>query len=290
MPLGHQGAGFFGNDLGDDRLRRRAGERRLPGQHLVEHGAQRIDVAPRGDFALPHRLLRRHVERRAEAHAGFGHPGTAGAADRERNAEVRHQGLSVVEQDILRLDVAMDHAMAVGIVECARHLRCNPDGIGDGELGLAGEPVAQALSFDERHHIEQKAVGLARIEESQNMRMLEVRRGLDLGQEALRPDDRRKLRAQHLQGDPAVMPDVMRQVDGGHAAGPDLALDRVPAGEGRPKPADRFRHWRFSRGAGAGKPGACRGMGRSGGAGSSSRRRESRAGCRIVYGKGARQR
>ena len=36
-PLGHH--------LGDDRLHARAGERRLAGEHLVRHGAERVDVA-----------------------------------------------------------------------------------------------------------------------------------------------------------------------------------------------------------------------------------------------------
>jgi hypothetical protein len=43
--------------------------------------------------------------------------------------------------------------------------------------------------FHERYHVEEEAVGLSRVEERQDVRVLEVRRGLDLDQEALRTDD-----------------------------------------------------------------------------------------------------
>ena len=68
---------------------RRPGERRFAGEHLVEHAAQRVDVRPRRDLPLPHRLLGRHVVRRAEAHPRLGHPrralGPAGARARCRS-------------------------------------------------------------------------------------------------------------------------------------------------------------------------------------------------------------
>ena len=57
---------LLGHHLGDDRLRGAAGERRVADQHLVGHAAERVDVGPGGDLALAHRLLGRHVVRRAE--------------------------------------------------------------------------------------------------------------------------------------------------------------------------------------------------------------------------------
>ena len=85
--------------------------------------AQGVDVRAGGDLALAHRLLGAHVVRRAERHAGLGHPAPAGLAGRERDAEVGDQGLAVVQQDVLGLDVAVDHAVAVGVVERARRPR-----------------------------------------------------------------------------------------------------------------------------------------------------------------------
>ena len=57
--------------------------------------------------------------------------------------------------------------------------------------------------------------------------MLQVRRGLDLGQEPLGAEHRGQLRAQDLERDLAVVPEVLGEVDGRHAAGAELALDAV---------------------------------------------------------------
>ena len=68
------GRRLVGHHLGDDRLGRAAGERRIADEHLVGHAAERVDVGARRDLPLAHRLLGRHVVRRAERHAGLGHP------------------------------------------------------------------------------------------------------------------------------------------------------------------------------------------------------------------------
>ena len=51
------------------------------------------------------------------------------------------------------------------------------------------EPRAERLTFDEGHHIIEKAVGLARIDQPQDVRMLQAGGGLDLSEESLAPDD-----------------------------------------------------------------------------------------------------
>ena len=55
----------------------------------------------------------------------------------EGDAEVGDQRAAVVQQDVLRLDVAMDDAVAVGVVEGAGDLGGDAHGVGDGELLLA---------------------------------------------------------------------------------------------------------------------------------------------------------
>jgi hypothetical protein len=45
-----------------------------------------------------------------------------------------------------------------------------------------------------------------------------------------------------LDGDVAVVPDVMREVDGGHAALSELALDAVPVGQCAAKTIGYGRH------------------------------------------------
>ena len=72
--------------------------------------------------------------------------------------------------------------------------------------------------------------------------MLQVGGGLDLGQEPLRAEDRRELGPEHLERDLPVVPQVVREVDRGHAALPDLALEAVPVGERGRQVRERLGH------------------------------------------------
>ncbi len=59
------------------------------------------------------------------------------------------------------------------------------------------------------------------------MRVIEPGRDPDLLQEPLGPDGRGQLVAHHLDSDLPIVLRVLGQVDGGHAARTDLALDRI---------------------------------------------------------------
>jgi hypothetical protein len=72
--------------------------------------------------------------------------------------------------------------------------------------------------------------------------VLEVGRRLDLGQEPLGSDDRRELGLQDLDRDLALMPEIVGQVDRGHASGAELTLDAVPALEGGVQTGDGIGH------------------------------------------------
>ena len=122
VALGHERARALGHDPCHHCLRGGAGERRLGGEHLVQHGAQGVDVGTGGDLALAHGLLGAHVVRRAERHAGLGHSATARRGHGKRDTKIGDQRLAVVDQNVLGLDVAMDHPVAMGVVERARRL------------------------------------------------------------------------------------------------------------------------------------------------------------------------
>ena len=62
--------------------------------------------------------------------------------------------------------------------------------------------------------------------------MLQVGRGLDLGQEPLGSDHRRQLGLQNLERHLALVLQIVRQVHRGHAALTELALDGVAAFQG----------------------------------------------------------
>ena len=242
VPLRQDGPGRLGQDPGHDRLRGRSGEGGVAGEHLVQHHAQRVDVRAGGDLPLAHRLLGRHVVRRSQRHTGLRHPVPAGLARRQRDAEVGHQRLTVVEQDVLGLDVAVDHPVPVGVVERGGYLDRDPDRLGDGELLLPAEPGPERLTLDEGHDVEEESVGLPRVEEGEDVGVLEIGGQLDLGQEPLGADDRRELGAEEFQRDPPVVAEVLGQEDGGHAAGADLALDPVAVGQGELEPGLRLGH------------------------------------------------
>ena len=116
--------------------------------------------------------------RRAEAHAGLGHASAARFAGCQRDPEIRDHRPAIVQQDVFRLDVAMDDAVAVRVVQGTGDFGGDPQRIGDRQLLLPAQPLAQRLAFDVRHDVEEEAVGLAGIEERQDVRMMEVRGGL----------------------------------------------------------------------------------------------------------------
>jgi hypothetical protein len=95
-------------------LLRIAREWRLADEHLVRHHAERVDVGAVVGGWIGRRLLRRHVGRCAQRDAGAGQVRRrGGVAHRFGDTEVRNQGVAARQEDVLRLDVAMDDAVLV---------------------------------------------------------------------------------------------------------------------------------------------------------------------------------
>ncbi len=148
-----------------------------------------------------------------------------------------------MQQDVLRLDVAMHDPAAMGVVERTCHFGGNADRIRNRELLVPRQPVAEGLALDVGHDVEQQSgvvrrecvgsrhAGHAAVKQWQDVRVLEVGGGLDLGEEALGADDGGEFRAQDLDGDGAIVLEVVGQVDRGHAPLAELALDAVAVGQ-----------------------------------------------------------
>ena len=157
--------------LAEEDLEGGALERRLSREHLVEHTAEAVDVAPGIDVAVAGGLLGAHVGGRAEGKAGLGQlrevpcPGCSGrfpAASARAIPKSATDRMIRLEQDVLRLDIAMNHALAVGIGERVGDLTSDAEGIVERELLLAFEAGAERLAVDERHDVEEeRPVGCA---------------------------------------------------------------------------------------------------------------------------------
>ena len=127
---------------GDDRLRRRSGERRLANEQLVQHAREAVLIAPPIDLRRARRLLRAHVGGRADDRPGLGQRLLVGVIDRARDAEIRDHGRAVRQHDVVRLDVAVHHAAAVGVAQCPRHLRDDANRLFLRQLLFPSEAVA----------------------------------------------------------------------------------------------------------------------------------------------------
>ena len=95
-----------------------ARERHLARQQLEEHDPSRVEIRRLVDRRAA-RLLRREVLRRADDRAFLRHLARAGA----RDAEVGdlHDAFGV-DDDVVRLDVAVDHAVSVRVAERGENL------------------------------------------------------------------------------------------------------------------------------------------------------------------------
>ena len=83
----------------------------------------------------------------------MGQPLPAGGVERARDSEIGDQGVSLVEQDILRLDVAVDHSFPVRVPQRFSHFTSDPDGFRHLEPMFPGQPVAEGFSLDQWHDI-----------------------------------------------------------------------------------------------------------------------------------------
>ena len=135
----------------------------MPCEHLEDDTGERVDVGGRAD-RLPARLLGTHVRRRPQDAAGCRQKLRAvqrrGAA-RVCDAEVGDQRDAVGEEDVLRLDVAVDETVLMRVAQRARDLAGEPQRFIQRQLPFACEAGAQRFPFDVGHHIEEVLAGRA---------------------------------------------------------------------------------------------------------------------------------
>src|SRR2546425_6954743 len=95
---------------------------------------------------------------------------------------------------------------------------------------LFRSPFPEGFALDVRHHVVEEAVGLAGVDQRQDVGVVEASGNLDLAEEPLRAERAGQLGVQNLDCDLAMVLPIMGKVDRGHPAAAELALDRVSVG------------------------------------------------------------
>jgi hypothetical protein len=149
-----------------------------------------------------------------------------------------------VQHDVVGLDVAMDHPVAMRVLERCRDGACERDGLVHREGPLPIDAVAQGLAFHERHHVVHHAVRHARIVQLHDVGVEQVGRDADLGEEPFVAEHGRDLGMEDLERHPLVMPEVLGQVHGRHASVAEFPVDAVAMGERCLQVLDTAGHWK----------------------------------------------
>ena len=166
-----------------------ARERQLAAQALVEHRADRPDVAARVHVGVSLRLLRRHVPGRAEHDALARERRVLGQlldlADTEvQDLRERRIRIAIDEEDVVGLEIAMNDARVVRTHEAAHDLHEDALRLGRIEQPFALDPLGQRLAAKQLHDDESDAViGEAGVEDLHDVRALGGARGLGLARE-----------------------------------------------------------------------------------------------------------
>ena len=124
-------------------------ERRLPGEHGVDGGAEGVDVPGRGRLAT-REGLRRAVGPRD--HVGARRVDGDRRVDQPGHAEVGQQRLvELGEQDVGRLDVAVEDPVLVDVLERGGEGAGQPDGLALAERTPARQPLLEGAPLVVRH-------------------------------------------------------------------------------------------------------------------------------------------
>lgn len=209
-------------------------------EELVEDDAEGVDVGAGVDVAAVHAcLLGGHVLGRAEELRGAGDGGLVGElrADGLGDPEVDDLGMRLAvdhgDEDVRRLEVAVDDALVVGVLDG------ETDALEELEPALDGEPVAVAelrdgASLDVLH----REVGVALLARAGvvdlgDAGVVHDGEGLALGLEAVDDLARGHARLDDLERDVALEGDGLRgEVDGAEPALAEDPLDGVAADAG----------------------------------------------------------
>ena len=196
------------------------------GQAFVEHACQRVDVRRRID-RLALESLGGHVGHRAQRAARRRQPHLACGAGQAEVDQIHE--VAIGDQNVRRLDVAVDQTRSVRVIQCRRDLFGHLHAEFRIEWPVAvGENRAQVAALDQAHIQIEPVVDLAESVDRHHMRIVEPGRGLRLPPEPrLKGLVGRHVRGQHLDRHDPVGLGVVGPIDLAHPAAPDQLLQLI---------------------------------------------------------------
>ncbi len=220
-----------------------AAERERAGGHLVEHRAKAEKIAA-GIERLAARLLGRHVGHRAERRAGAGEMGgfqgglgvagqggggaLAVALNLLGQAEIEDFGVAAGgDEDVGRLDVAMDDALFVRGVERVGDFDAERQQQSERQ-GLFRDAVLEGLALQKLHRDEIAAVVLGNVVNRADARMIQRGSGAGFAPETLEGVGiALQFRREEFQGHAAAQIQILSDVDHTHSATTEPVDDAV---------------------------------------------------------------
>ncbi len=227
---GHGMSGFvddpvqrgIATDHGGCRRTRDLVRRAFSNQQFVEHDPEREDVRPAIGMVRLAGDLRRGVARRAHDD-----PGVVGAR-RAGQAEVADLRLRLGrEQNVRRLDVAVNDPVFVGVGQAVANAFDDGDGLDRIDRAVVGG-IEERLAVHQLHHDVRHAVGIAKIIDANQVRMIEAGHRLGLAFEGLvELRVLAELARQDLDRDIAVEAPLASPVHGSHPALGDESMELI---------------------------------------------------------------
>ena len=117
------------------------------------------------------------------------------------------------------------------VAQRVRHLASDLESFVDRELTFPGQALAQRFSLDIGHDIIEQPVGFIRVVQRQDVRVVETGGDLNLLEKPGCPERRGQLGPEHLQGNRALILQILGEEDVRHSPVPHFPLDLVTASE-----------------------------------------------------------
>lgn len=232
--------GFFEVELANVVMGR-ALEGSRPGQHLKEGDPHRVDIGTSVE-RLGKDLFGGHIQEGADGHTDLG---LALAADDLGDPEVcEFDDAIFADEEIGRLEVAVDDAAFVGVLEAHERLQGDGDGFFKREAFLTTHPLFGIFAFNELHDQIEVTVFFEGVLPLDDIGMFEAGEDAGFREEAFTDlGVFGMLLVEHLDGDGLLGHLMETEEDGTHSTGTEFALDDVLSSKDKGKGCGRRHGW-----------------------------------------------